>query len=78
MLEVGTETLSLESGPGGDLVGAAGLRGPLWEAVGVESKVGLEAFNGWGIDVEEDLLGVSVLSARNGRFDSGNSEGIIR
>lgn len=57
MLEAGAKTLGLESGPGSDLVGAAGLRGPLWEAVGVKSEVGLEPLNGWGINEEEDLPG---------------------
>lgn len=36
MLKVATETLSLESGPGSELVHGVGLGGPAWKAVGVE------------------------------------------
>lgn len=55
VLEVGTETLGLESSPGSELVHGVGLVGPARELVGVEWEAGLEALDGWGVVEEEDL-----------------------
>jgi hypothetical protein len=62
MLEVGAEALGLESSPGGDLVRAAGLGRPLWEAVCIRGELVLEALGGWAVGEEEDLWVVLVIN----------------
>lgn len=55
VLEVCAETLSLEGGPDGELMHAARLGGPLWEAVGVDGEFVLEFLCDFAVDVEKDL-----------------------
>ena len=56
MLQVGSETLSLESDPEGVLQHGVRLRGPDGEAVGVESELFLHALDDGLVFEEEDLF----------------------
>ena len=71
VLEVASETLSLESGPGSELVHGVGLGRPAWEAVGVEWEGLLLSLVDGAVVEEEDgavcgfepmWLSVSALS----------------
>ena len=64
VLEVGTETFSLESSPEEVLLDSSRLNGPRLESVGVDSELALESLDGGVVDVEEDSSG-SGLEAGN-------------
>lgn len=60
VLQVGTQTISLEGSPDQALVHASRLRGPVGEFIGIESKLLLELLGGVFLGEEEDGAGSAL------------------